>query len=72
MFTIELRVNGSIVTVVNVVNKGPIGNGPHGYDYGAAHFPLQGDAPQTFVGTVEHLRSDGINVLSCKILAAMR
>lgn len=74
MFTVEIRVNGSIIMAVSAANQTP-----HGdlctYAYQAAYFGF-GEGPPArpsgmTKGTVQHRRSHGIERLVRKILQAV-
>jgi hypothetical protein len=67
MMTIEIRVNGNLVVVINAVNRGYTGRTPNDctYEWTAAEWPMElGTAPRASIGTVAHDRGAGIVKLS--------
>jgi hypothetical protein len=69
MLTVEIRVNGSIVSALDAVNIGGIGECQ--YRYRVVRFPVEHKQPlRTASGTISHKREDGIEVLVTKILTA--
>lgn len=65
MLTVEIRVNGSIVTVISAVNRGiehlDTNQMFYRYEYQGATIPLDNKGPvESFNGFVEHIRSDGL------------
>jgi hypothetical protein len=69
MLSIEIRVNGSPITVIDARNVATLPNGKCTYEFRAMTLPLEmADAPETKTGTVYHYRSDGINELAIELL----
>jgi hypothetical protein len=70
MFTVEIKVNGSIVNAIDAHNTGRINaDGLTRYDYRMARFPIDQRLVQTHHGNVHHRREDGIERLVEKIIA---
>jgi hypothetical protein len=64
VITVEIRINGSPITVVTAVNRGD-GSLPAKYDVHAVTFPMDSDGvPLVRSGEVTHRRADGANVLA--------
>jgi hypothetical protein len=69
MLTIEIRVNGNIVTVISAINV--LGEERCHYRYTSASFPMTHGQPCiTHGGTVMHERGEGIERLADKLCAA--
>lgn len=69
MLTIEIRVNGNIVSVISAINVSGVERCQ--YHYTTASFPkVHGQPCATHVGTVTHDRAEGIERLAEKLCAA--
>jgi hypothetical protein len=69
MLTIEIRVNGNIVTVISAINAS--GEEHPRYLYTSASFPrMHGQPCVIHSGSVMHVRSEGIERLAEKLCAA--
>ena len=71
MLTVEIRVNGSLISAANVHNKGYASGADDtcNYTWDAVRFPLEiGKGPMTATGTIQHKRSEGAEVLVSKLM----
>jgi hypothetical protein len=64
MFTVELRVNGTMVSHIYGRNIAPACSGKHRYEY--EYYEIE--RRQTHRGVVEHRRESGIRALIASIL----
>lgn len=71
MLTVEIRINGSIINVCNVINEGTSDvNGNHNYTYQGTKFDVDVRKPPViFGGAIKHKRSDGAEALVEKLMA---
>lgn len=73
MLTLTLDVNGRVINIVKIVNRGPIdkeyadGDGPGGGGIRRYEWTALNGAQ----GLVHHARSDGAEALAAKVLADM-
>jgi len=69
MLTIEIRINGSIISAMTAVNRGGLEECI--YEYQGVTFPVDSHGRcRTFNGTLTHSRSKGAEVLAQKLLKA--
>jgi hypothetical protein len=67
MLTIEIRINGSVISALTAINRGGIERCR--YEYQGATFPIDNGGPvRPFQGFLEHTRSDGAEVLAALLL----
>ena len=73
MLTVEIRVNGSIVSAISAINTGAsTGLGKYRYEYQSASFPMNNNGPcKISNGFVDHKRLDGIEALVSKLCAVV-
>lgn len=72
MLTVELRVNGAIVSALTVTNKGDRGGGLCEYEFRWMGFPIDNTDPcKSWHGTLNHRRQGGAEVLCKKLFVAM-
>jgi len=72
MLTVELRVNGSLITAIDIVNRTPGTLAEDEYSWRCVRFPLrQTESAVVQSGTVKHVRSEGAEVLVKKILEGL-
>lgn len=69
MISVEIRVNGSLISAVNAVNRGPLDSrGRCRYEYKGFAFPYDlSGATRSVHGFVEHVRSDGAEALVAQL-----
>jgi hypothetical protein len=71
MLTIEIRVNGSLISAANVHNKGYASGTDDTceYTWDAVRFPLEiGTLPVVSTGKLQHKRSEGAEALVSKLM----
>jgi len=74
VLTIEIRVNGSIVSIMEAHNSGEEMSAPGlcCYKYRGTRWPIANAGQvETFEGEVLHLRSDGVEALAQKLYRAL-
>lgn len=64
MFTVEIRINGTLISHIYGRNIAPLPNGKSRYEY--EYYEAESRKVQT--GTVEHRREDGLRSLVTEIL----
>lgn len=68
MLTIEMRVNGSVVSAITAINRGHEKPGVCRYEYQAVAFPMDNTGlPHVQHGEILHKRDDGIELLTAKL-----
>lgn len=71
MLTIEIRVNGSIVTAMSAINTAAMDGDRYIYDCNGVTFNMDEKIPpRVWHSTVKHKRSDGINKLAAVLMKA--
>lgn len=73
MITVEVRINGSIISVMSAVNRGYTGSGTDEcqYEYQTVRFPEDSKgAPRVHTGFIKHKRKDGAEELVTRIIKA--
>ena len=64
MLTVEIRINGSIITAATVHNTGEVVAGKSHYEYQCVRFPADCRGPaETTHGFFNHKRSEGAEAL---------
>lgn len=71
MLSVEIRVNGTIITAVTAVNRGLTAQEKTSYEVQGVRFPANcSGPPKAFHAFVKHKRSDGAESLVKKLLVA--
>lgn len=74
MLTIEVRVNGSIISALTVLNRGPVPKklGWYFYEYQGISFPASHSGPpRLWNGSLIHDREKGAEVLLKRLYSAI-
>jgi hypothetical protein len=79
MISIEIRINGTLITAVNAVNKRTVKSDYSvkppivicEYEFQGVRFPVDGSLPIATHGRIEHGREDGAEILVSKLMKAI-
>lgn len=72
MISLEIRINGELITAIKAVNRAPLcSRGLSQYEYHGMRFPFDvGTAPVAVHGFIKHRRSEGAEKLVALLCTA--